>query len=373
MKHAWIFALAGALAATRVLAAPVSPPLPRDNSQLSIYEGIRQVAVTSCTNPPLAGWTITAKGSGEVSLKPATLAKLLAALNIKLAGGVEYGRWSGMLQRDAAAAFANRNDCVTKLFEVMVKGLPVTDQTGSLLPKPAHPDVIYKTLVAQSTTTTTDQPQSVIGNTSAGPQANNTGSGTSVAVTGNATTFVFPPPVTTDEKLRAHDALIEELRQLASYPERDELGPPPTIMQEYFAQKVPRALYIRLSKYYDSTIITVPNGDKLISYEKDYYTATNNARNFERNAIAAIGLYIQDQHEYVWRTYFKYCFTRALGFDAATIKAGNGQISFGSYDEAEKACTALQQDQSTATALHQLAQAVSLITNTANYLLSQYR
>ena len=247
MEHAWIVALAGALAATGALAAPVSPPLPRDDAQLSIYEGIRQVAVTSCANPTLAGWTITAKGSGEVGLKPAALAKLLAALNIKLAGGVEYGRWSGMLQRDAAAAFANHNDCVAKLFNVMVKGLPVTNQTGRLLPKPAHLDVIYKTLVAQSTTTT-EQPQSVIGNTSAGPQANNTGSGTSVAVTGNSTTLVFPPPVTTDERLHAHNALIEELRQLASYPERDELGPPPTIMQGHFAQKVPRALYIRLTR-----------------------------------------------------------------------------------------------------------------------------
>ena len=183
------------------IAASASSPTER---QMQAYRVIQQVAATSCLTPSVAGWSFGSDGKGKASLKPPVLAKLLTSSGVMLQAGVSYQRWSGLLQKDAGSAFSNRNDCVAKLSIAMIGALPTADkETGKPYPKPANPQIIYKTL-SQQPTSQTDNSKSNIGNVNGtGQQFNNSGSaanytGPVATGTGNAYQFLGSPPVTVD-------------------------------------------------------------------------------------------------------------------------------------------------------------------------------
>ena len=143
-------------------------------------------------------------------------------------------------------------------------------------------------------------------------------------------------------------------------------------MQNHFAHLYPRALYIRLSRYYDSTVLSVPHGLELLTYERQYYSFEQGAKAFEQKAIVQIGSLLTEKASYLWKAYFEYCFNRSAGFTADNIKKNVGNIDFGTYEQAETTCQTLMADPTFAPELNRLPQMTGQLDGAAIYLLTQY-
>ena len=358
-------------------APPVESPT---DAQLRAYSGVKQIADSSCANPTLTGWTVEGGVGVKVTLNPGKLVQALGMTGVRVAADGRGQNWSGLLQKDAGAAFASRNTCFTTLFAAMVNRLPVIDrQTGKPVKRPLNPVALFKaipqTVVATSThadIVNDGQNQLTVG---ANSNNNTLTSGPVTTGPGNAiqNVTINPPPVTPDQKQQAHDALIEELRQLCAYPEQNTVERGPTVIQKHFGSGFPHALYAVLTKYYDGTIATVSYGDQLLSYKRQYYQFETSSADVQRTLTEKIGGLTKTTANGAWQTLYEYCVTRALGATSAQIQASSGDLNYSmSYGDAEAVFEKLKADPNARITLDRMRPVFDAIVVASGLILQAY-
>lgn len=349
-------------------------------AQLENFRAVSEIAKQTCTAPQTVGYTMNANGSAVVSFTPDKLISRFVAFGGKLGAGGSYARWSGPLQRDVGAALAARSNCQQTVFAAMVNRLPLADpSSGRLIPKPSRPLVVFKKVQASAVPASTP----AISNTgnNSGQQINSTAPATINAPNGPVTSGpgtaiqnnYFGAPVTADQKQHARDALLVNLRELAHYPERDEVAPGKAAVLMLFAQKAPRALYLLLSKYDRDTISGIPHGNDLNKYESDYYDFETSSYFLEKQAITHIGTLVESRENFAWSQCYHYALLRAAGMTADSIKGSWGGMYTGMTDaEIERVFNALMKDQNYGPAIRKSAAGISSFTERAQNILKLF-
>ena len=380
-----IIALPLLLAATIVNQSISSGQTSANQVNIQSFRAVAQIAAETCSAPQTVGWTLNAKGSAVVSFAPAKLVSRFMTLGGKLGVGGSYDRWSGPLQRDVGSALTARSTCQQTVFVAMVNRLPLVDpQNGRPIPKPRQPLVIYRQVQADAPASATTPAAAEISNSggNSGQQINSTGPSTNYATggpvsNGSGTAIqnnFFGAAVTPDQKQQAREALLVNLHELAAYPERGAVEPPPTIVQAAFRLHAPRALYLLLAKYDRDTIAAQPNGNELNEYEREYYGFERSSVDYETSVVNHIGTLVAAKFPDAWKQYYGYALRRVAGLPAADVVAADGQLNFGmTPEDEERIYKLLDADPTYGPGLRQSGTNVDRITKQAATVLFRYQ
>jgi len=252
------------------------------------------------------------------------------------------------------------------------------DRTGKLLPKLDKPSVVYRTLTQQQSSSSV-LTETNVGNTNgSGVQNNNSAPSVNyngpVATEGSHLSVIYNnPPITDVQKQQAREALMEDLNQLATYPESVATVDGPTVVQRMFRYGAPRALYSLLVKYYDKTILSIPYGVQLIGYKKSYYDFEQSAKNFESVAVPKMGDLSKGQFPASWSEYLRYCVLRRNGYSKDAVIAKWGTMGFVDFNKADDVCAAFQADPQFGLPFNAYSASIDAFTGTAQQLLAAYK
>jgi hypothetical protein len=319
--------LAGILAGLAVLAAASggnAANAPAANAgvatRIDVYQRIAGVAATLCKRPELFGSNrgVDGKLSGEVGL-----AKLLSALSdAKISASVRagYADWRGVRQQDAAAALNASNGCNERMFTLMLDRFHLTDVgTGRPISKPKSPAAVYRRATAISQTAPPSAATQTV-----------TGNGNfQTIITGTGNTVVLPAvqvPVTEQQKTQAIESLKGQLANLAEFPNRS-LGSRELNHIEGILTKTGYIhLYDVVSRYDQATILTVPEGSRILSFERKFYKFEEDQRLLEDRARTEIGKIVKVQFSNAWDIYLFYFEARAMGYTPERVKNEGGNF-----------------------------------------------
>lgn len=369
----------GTLAGSAVTSKMVAVPTP-SVSDLRVYRAVAKIAGETCVAPETTGWSVAANGSGTVSFAPAKLVARFAGLGVKLGGDASYQRWSGVLQKDVGPALIARMSCQEAVFVAMVNTLPLIDrQSGRRIVKPLRPVDAFRFLESRGV----EPPPAVINaGPNTGQQISATGTSANYATGGPVANgagsaiqnIYFGAAVTPDQKQQAHDALLLNLRELAAYPERGSVEPGPTLVQQIFRFREPRALYLLLAKYDRETINSLPNGPALNDFELTYYRFEQDASDYETHVMTHIGTLVRAKFRPAWETYYEYAIRRMAGLPAEQLHAAEGQLNFDiTAEDEEHVFAVLRDDSQFGPGLKQIAGAIDHFTREADGVLQPYR